>query len=138
MTREDSIKWLENLKEAMGQSQYQGLWHYEQALAETIELLQSDRLVELPCKVGRFVYADTRLFCTDCLREEVRKSDYICCDVINVRYDRNMKALIYLRPLYRRDFDSRYHIFVPSSAIGKTVFLTKEEAEAKLKELEKA
>lgn len=135
MTREDSIKWLENLKEAMGQSQYQGLWHYEQALAETIELLQSDRLVELPCKVGRFVYADTRLFCTDCLREEVRKLDYICCDVINVRYDRNMKALIYLRPLYRRDFDSRYHIFVPSSAIGKTVFFTEQEAKAKLKEL---
>nr|DAH50271.1 MAG TPA: hypothetical protein [Caudoviricetes sp.] len=136
MTREDSIKWLENLKEAMGQSQYQGLWVYEQALAETIELLQNDRLVELPCKVGRFVYADARLFCTDCLKEEVRKSDYICCAVVNVRYDKNMKSLIYLRPLYRRDFDSRYHIFVLSSAIGKTVFLTKEEAEAKLKEIE--
>ena len=137
MTREDSIKWLENLKEAMGQSQYQGLWHYEQALAETIELLQSDRLVELPCKVGRFVYADTRLFCTDCLKEEVRKLDYICCNVVNVRYDKNMKSLIYLRPLYRRDFDSRYHIFVPSSAIGKTVFLTEQEAKEKLEELKK-
>lgn len=95
------------------------------------------RIIELPCKVGSFVYADTRLFCTDCLREEVRKLDYICCDVINVRYDRNMRALIYLKPLYRRDFDSRYHIFVPSSAIGKTVFLTEQEAKAKLKELEK-
>lgn len=93
------------------------------------------RIVELPCKVGRFVYADSRLFCADCLREEVRKFDYICCDVINIRYDRNMKALIYLRPLYRRDFNSRYHIFVPSSAIGTTVFLTEQEAEAKLKEL---
>ena len=137
MTREDSIKWLENLKEAMGESQYQGLWVYEQALAETIELLQSDRLIELPCKVGRFVYADTRLFCTDCLKEEVRKLDYICCAVVNIRYDKNMKALIYLRPLYRRDFSSHYHIFVPSSAIGKTVFLTVQEAQEKLKELEK-
>lgn len=137
MTCEDSVKWLETLKKAIGQSQYQGLWHYEQALAETIELLQSDRLVELPCKVGRFVYADTRMFCKDCLKEEVRKLDYICCNVVNVRYDKNMKSLIYLRPLYRRDFDSRYHIFVPSSAIGKTVFLTEQEAKEKLKELEK-
>ena len=137
MTCKESIKWLESLKKELEQIQYLGLWHHEQALAETIELLQSDRLIELPCKVGSFVYADTRLFCTDCLREEVRKSDYICCNVVNVRYDKNMKSLIYLRPLYRRDFDSRYHIFVPSSAIGKTVFLTEQEAKAKLKELEK-
>lgn len=137
MTYKESIKWLESLKKAIGQSQYQGLWHYEQALDEIIELLQSDRLVELPCKVGKFVYADINLFCKDCLREEVRKLDYICCDVVNVRYDKNMKALIYLRPLYRRDFNSRYHIFVPSSAIGTTVFLTVQEAQEKLKELEK-
>lgn len=39
MTCKESIKWLENLKNELGQSQYQGLWHYEQALAETIELL---------------------------------------------------------------------------------------------------
>lgn len=94
-------------------------------------------IVELPCKVGRFVYADIRLFCTDCLKEEVRKSDYICCTVVNVRYDKNMKALIYLRPFYRRDFNSCYHIFVPSNAIGITVFLTEQEAKAKLKELKK-
>lgn len=92
-------------------------------------------IVGLPCKVGRFVYVDTRLLCTDCLKEEVRKLDYICCEVINVRYDRNMKALIYLRPFHRRDFNSRYHIFVPSSAIGTTVFFTEQEAKAKLKEL---
>lgn len=92
-------------------------------------------IVELPCKIGKFVYADINLFCKDCLREKVRKLDYICCDVINIRYDRNMKALIYLRPLYRRDFNSRYHIFVPSSAIGTTVFLTVQEAQEKLKEL---
>lgn len=48
MTCKENIKWLESLKKELGQSQYQGLWHYEQALAETIELLQSDRLVELP------------------------------------------------------------------------------------------
>lgn len=56
MTREESIMWLEHLHTAMGENQYQGLWHYEQALAETIELLQSDRLVELPCNIGDYVY----------------------------------------------------------------------------------
>lgn len=130
---------------------YKNCIHYEVCNAECGELLSRINLgceqcknfkdksliVELPCKIGKFVYADINLFCKDCLREEVRKLDYICCDVINIRYDRNMKALIYLRPLYRRDFSSRYHIFVPSSAIGTTVFLTVQEAQEKLKELEK-
>lgn len=52
MTCKENIKWLKSLKKELGQSQYQGLWHYEQALAKTIELLQSDRIVKLPCKVG--------------------------------------------------------------------------------------
>ena len=130
---------------------YKNCIHYEVCNAERGELLSrinqgceqckhfkdKSLIVELPCKIGKFVYADINLFCKDCLREEVRKLDYICCDVINIRYDRNMKALIYLRPLYRRDFSSRYHIFVPSSAIGTTVFLTVQEAQEKLKELEK-
>lgn len=60
MTREESIMWLESLHTTMGQIQYQGLWLYEQALAETIELLQSDRLVELPCKVGEEIYVMNR------------------------------------------------------------------------------
>lgn len=130
---------------------YKNCIHYEVCNAECGELLSrinqgceqcknfkdKSLIVELPCKIGKFVYADINLFCKDCLREEVRKLDYICCDVINIRYDKNMRALIYLRPLYRRDFNSRYHIFVPSSAIGTTVFLTVQEAQEKLKELEK-
>lgn len=59
MTCKESIKWLENLKSDLGKSQFSELWHYEQALAETIELLQSDRLVELPCKVGDDLYVLT-------------------------------------------------------------------------------
>lgn len=48
MNCKDCIKWLENLKSDLSKSQFSELWHYEQALAEIIELLQSDRLVELP------------------------------------------------------------------------------------------
>ncbi|MCI5735582.1 MAG: hypothetical protein MR281_05525, partial [Eubacterium sp.] len=60
MTCKESIKWLENLKSDLGKSQFSELWHYEQALAETIELLKSDRLVELPCKVGEEIYVMNR------------------------------------------------------------------------------
>ena len=56
MTLNDSVKWLESLKKELGQSQYQGLWHYEQALAETIELLQSGKFFETPFNVGDKVY----------------------------------------------------------------------------------
>lgn len=56
MTCKESIKWLENLKSDLGESQFSELWHYEQALAETIELLQSGRLVELPCNAGDEIY----------------------------------------------------------------------------------
>lgn len=56
MTCEESIKWLKNLYNELGQSQYQGLWHYEQALAQIIELLQNGKLLETLLKVGDKVY----------------------------------------------------------------------------------
>lgn len=56
MTCEESIAWLECLKTTIGQKKYQGLWHYEQALAEIIGLLQNGKLLETPLKVGDKVY----------------------------------------------------------------------------------
>ena len=126
MTCKESIKWLESLKKELGQSQYQGLWHYEQALVKTIELLQSDRLVELPCKVGEEIYIlnkenipqimildkpDIRCYCP--------KEDYLCkasCDDMKHCY-------------------CAYHFNYDGTDIGEKVFRTKEEAEAKSKEL---
>lgn len=126
MTCKESIKWLENLKNDLGQSRHQDLWHYEQALAETIELLQSDRTVELPCRVGEEIYVlnkenipqrmildkpDIRCYCP--------KEDYLCkasCD--------DMKHCYCV-----------YHFNYDGSDIGEKVFRTKEEAEAKSKEL---
>lgn len=116
MTREDSIKWLENLKEAMGQSQYQGLWHYEQALAETIELLQSDRLVELPCKVGE------ELFLTDALMYHHRLKEY---KFIGERVVMVIECFEFQR-ICRRFVDEHF---------GVTVFTDKSKAEKRIKEL---
>ena len=39
ISREEAIKWLESLKSKISETQYQSLWHYEQALVEIIEAL---------------------------------------------------------------------------------------------------
>ena len=48
MTNEDAVKWLENLKQDIGKHQHSELWHYEQALSETEELLK-----EQPAEIER-------------------------------------------------------------------------------------
>lgn len=117
MTCEESIKWLKNLNNELGQSQYQGLWHYEQALEETIELLKSDRLIELPCKIG------TELFLSDNIMQHHRLKEY---KFIGTRVVMVIECFEFQRTC-KRFIDEHF---------GKTVFLTKEEAaEAKLKEL---
>ena len=127
MTCKESIKWLESLKNELGQSQYQGLWHYEQALAETIELLQSDRLVELPCEVGKEIYVinreniPQRMILDKPDRCYYAKEDNLCMALCDDK-EHNICA-------YRFKNDG--------SDIGEKVFRTKEEAEAKLKELGK-
>ena len=126
MTCKESIKWLESLKKELGQSQYQGLWHYEQALAETIELLQSDRLVELPCKVGNEIYILNRgnipqkmILDEPDIRCHCAKEDNLCMALC----DDTKRGICAYR--FKND----------GSDIGKKVFCTKEEAETRLKEL---
>lgn len=128
MTYEDSIKWLESLKKAIGQSQYQGLWHYEQALDEIIELLHNDRFVELPCKVGKEIYVLNRenipqkmILDEPDIRCHCDKEDNLCMALCD---DKEHSICAYR---FKND----------GSDIGEKVFRTKEEAEAKLKELEK-
>lgn len=118
MTCEESIKWLENLHADLGGSQYQVLWHYEQALAETIELLQSDRLVELPCKVGE------ELFLTDHPMYHYRLGEYKFIGDFLVMVIECVEFPCICKKIVDEEF-------------GVTVFTDKAKAEAKLKELEK-
>lgn len=119
MTCEESIKWLENLHKGLGESQYQGLWCYEQALAETIELLQSDRLVELPnIEIGQ------ELFYIDQYEKRV-KSDIVS----KLTFEKNDLGM------YTGVWSENYGFSMFFNDVGKKLFLTKEEAEAKLKEL---
>ena len=116
MTCKDCIKLLENLKSDLSKSQYRGSRHYEQALAKTIELLQSDRIVELPCKVGK------ELFLTDYLMYHHRLKEY---KFIGERVVMVIECFE-LQRTCKRFVDEHF---------GVTVFTDKSKAEEKLKEL---
>lgn len=129
MICKESIVWLESLKTAIGQHQYRNLWNFEQPLAEIIELLQSDRLIELPCKLGQTVY------------------DIVLCDDDIYRiYEMKIAAIEPFGSLYESKYfpDFLWNIYLTDDCsyayrtfndIGKKTFFTKDEAEAKLKEL---
>lgn len=40
MNTKDNIEWLKSLKREIGQAQYRCLWHFEQAIDETIKNLE--------------------------------------------------------------------------------------------------
>lgn len=116
MTYEESIVWLESLKTVIGQHQYRNLWNFEQPLAEIIELLQSDRVVELPCEIG------TELFLIDYPMVHHRLKRY---EITGTRVVMVIECFE-SQSICKRLVDVHF---------GKTVFLTKDEAEAKLKEI---
>lgn len=120
MTCKDCIKLLENLKSNLSKSQYQGSRHYEQALAETIELLQSDRLVELPCKIGDKVYYLS-----------IKRAVPLTYKIVEgevLDYNINRYGIFDVK-ISQLNSD-----YIFRTSIDK-IFLTKKEAEAKLKEL---
>lgn len=126
MTREKSVEWLESLKIIIGYNQYKGLENYEQALAEIIELLQSDRIVELPCKVGKEIYVMNRgnipqrmILDEPDIRCHCAKEHNLCMALCDDK----------------KHGICAYRLKNDGSDIGEKVFLTKEEAEARLKEL---
>lgn len=91
-------------------------------LAEYERLEEQGLLLKLPCKVGDAVYAITRNFIS-----EYRIRNFICYDNGNIFFDWKC-----IKGIYKNV--KGFHI----DDIGKTVFLTKEEAEQELKRLESA
>lgn len=86
------------------------------------ELLRAEaegRLVELPCRVGGAVY----------LPGKNDWGDTMWFEVIEVGRDRGGSYFV---------IDDEEHEHIPMEDIGKTVFLTREEAEAKLKDCDGA
>lgn len=105
-------------------------------LAELEDLEEQGRLLRLPCKVGDAVYVVT--------------SPFNVFD--DIEYDENMKEEVYEAYVSSVSFyksGEQYRIYAKATNhfigvyfrecdFGKTVFLTKEEAESKLKEMEES
>lgn len=64
MNINDNIEWLKSLKQQIGQSQYRGLWHFEQVIDETIENIRP-----LAVSHGRLIDADALIKDLQGLRE---------------------------------------------------------------------
>lgn len=85
MTNKDAVKWLENLRQDIGQLRHEDLWHYEQAIAEIMEVLKEQEAIKpvleqdsMVCgicgheviwqkMIGDGIWADEQLnFCPNC------------------------------------------------------------------------
>lgn len=95
-------------------------------LANYEDLEEQGRLIKLPCKVGDTVYVNGVLGCGEAERYRVIRVDYHS----TLGTGRNE---FYIEALLCADPDSSIAFY--DKQFGKTVFLTREEAEAKLKEL---
>ena len=90
-------------------------------LAEYEGLEEQGRLVKLPCKVGDTVYVKMASYC---------KTHYAEAEVMDFAHFISCGFCAVVTSKY---FDKQN---IPFSEFGKTVFLTKSEAEQKLKEME--
>ncbi len=120
-------------------------------LADYENLEEQGRLIKLPCKVGDTVYADSTILPIEdmeCYEDIDNKIPlYFPARVVSFRFAKRnwMKIAVKAKWLHEwiddetgpeSDYIECEKIFtILLSAIGKTVFLTKSEAEAKLKEL---
>lgn len=114
------------LEGEIGYAEADKLAHYE-------DLEEQGRLIELPCAVGDTVYLISSQY-SECSKYQERFNDYNCqgceneCDSHKeyfIHVNENMSAEWIVRAMRLNRF-------------GEDVFLTKEEAEAKLKEMEGA
>ena len=95
-------------------------------LAEYEDLEEQGLLLRLPCKAGDIVYYVN----TDA------KKPIIKMQVLQVNYKQFYKDSIFIRIDATNDKDMGESCYLLEDDFGKTVFLTQEEAEQKLKEME--
>lgn len=106
------------------------------SIEECADHLLDNGIVVPPVKVGQTVYVDCKTWKRGYLfvnypHTFINQKYYIVADVVSIIKTRKqtlVKLGTYNQTTYTREYE-RY----PISAIGKTVFLTREEAEAKLK-----
>ena len=82
MTNDDAIKWLENLKNDLGNPHYERLWHYAQAIDEICELLEKEEPIAPTIEQEMNEYTsdiEQIYFCGAC-RYAVHKSEKYCAN----------------------------------------------------------
>ena len=99
-----------------------------QKLADYKDLDEQGRLVKLPCKVGDIVYCIFNRY-TKCT---FSNEEFDECNCQGCEYECDSKKENYVQDMRAYSLD---WIVTNLKKFGKTVFLTREEAEAKLKEL---
>lgn len=99
-------------------------------LAYYEDLEEHGRMVKLPCAVGDTVYMIQRRY-TKCSKHREYRDEYNCQGCEELVCDSHIEY--YINPLNSSPID---WIIKMESQFGKTIFITKEEAEAKLKELQ--
>ena len=115
-------------------------YDYKNLLIEKLgkyeDLEEQGRMIIFPCNKGDKIYEFYRE-CVECRLEAGEKPE----DIISTRrvryfgYDGDEAYIYASQALPVRLFNNDGPFCIPVSEIGKTVFLTKSEAEAKLKEL---
>lgn len=92
--------------------------------------------IESPCKVGDTVYGIKMCFYLP-HATKIKHNDIIPCEVIGIKKVKKGEFIL-LKPLLYEVFNKRSaNKWFPFTAIGKTVFLTREEAEQALKKEKK-
>ena len=91
-------------------------------LRKICEAEHDGRLVVLPCKVGEIVYVPTSQVCDDCIISGV------------IQYFVVYETFTDAAAIFNQGSSDAFIARVKTENIGKTVFLTREEAEAALKE----
>lgn len=106
---------------------------YKGYAEEFADYLLANGVIVPPCKVGDTVYAIKGCFYLP-HATRIKSDEIITCEIIAIKETKKGKFLL-LKPLIEEAFNMRSaNDWFSFLAIGKTVFLTKEEAEAKLKE----
>ena len=106
-------------------------------LAELEDKIENGTLIELPCKVGDKVYIDERVYRHAVFFNHiiVGLKFLVVGRLTSIRITKK-QILMRVKAEYAGNPFRYKEINFPISAIGKTVFLTREEAEKRLKELQ--
>ena len=110
----------------LAQAMIDKLAHYE-------DIEEQGRLIELPCAVGDTVYLISSQY-SECSKHQERFNDYNCQGCED-ECDSHKEYFIYVNENISAEWIVRA---MGLNRFGKTVFTTREEAEAKLKEMEGA